>query len=146
MSNYVTIKDEGTMIGSQMTSESVVATGALNGRTLSLDPLSQAPIGLCNSFWRNNQQHQQNLHQSQHSFLLGEVQNTGIQELDRRLRSSANYYTDHSQAVLMSNLSSTSPSSSLSTMEPAPIAGSELGYWNPALSWPNLPTTNGAYP
>ncbi|KAF8377489.1 hypothetical protein HHK36_030869 [Tetracentron sinense] len=146
MSNYVTIKDEGTMIGSHMTSESAVATGALNGRTLSLDPLSQAPIGLCNSFWRNNQQHQQNLHQSQHSFLLGEVHNTGIQELDRRLRSSANYYTDHSQAVLMSNLSSTSPSSSLSTMEPAPIAGSELGYWNPALSWPNLPTTNGAYP
>ncbi|KAF8405123.1 hypothetical protein HHK36_010021 [Tetracentron sinense] len=116
ISNSVTVKDEMPMIGSHMMSESAVASSALNARTLSLqDHLSQ-----------------------------GEVQNTGIQELFQRLRSSPNYYTNHSPALL-TNVASSSTSSS-SILESAPIAGGELGYWNPAFSWSDLPTTNGAYP
>ncbi|KAJ4966045.1 hypothetical protein NE237_017894 [Protea cynaroides] len=145
----VTVKDEGAMMGSHMTSDhqSAVSTGALNVRTLSLDPLSQIPIGLCSSFWRNNQYHQPQQHhhqQQQQGFLLGEVQNSGIQDFYQRLRSSANYYTDHSQTGL-TNVASTSSSSPI--LEPAPVAGGELGFWsNPAFSWSDLPTTNGAFP
>ncbi|KAF8406358.1 hypothetical protein HHK36_008445 [Tetracentron sinense] len=113
ISNSVTVKDEGAMIGSRMMSESAVATGAVNARILGLNPVSQVPI----------------------------VQNSGIQELFQRLRSSPNYYTSHSPAAL-SNVAS----SSSSILDSAPIAGGELGYWNPAFSWSDLPTTNGAYP
>lgn len=148
ISNSVTVKDDGVMIGSHMASESGVGTGAVNiARNMGLDHLNQLPsIGLCSSFWRNNQhqtqQHQQNSHhQQQNGFILGEVQNTGIQELYQRLRSSTNYYTDHSPVVLSNAVSSSS-----SILESAPIAGGELGYWNPTFSWSDLPTTNGAYP
>uniref|UniRef100_A0A5B7AKP5 Putative dof zinc finger protein DOF1.1-like n=2 Tax=Davidia involucrata TaxID=16924 RepID=A0A5B7AKP5_DAVIN len=134
------------MIGTHMTSESVARS--LGG----LDPLSQVPsIGLCSSFWRNNQQQQQaQQQQQQNGFILGEVQNTaGIQELYQRLRLSANnYYPDnlHHSPVVLSNVGSSSSTSSSTILESAPVAGSELGYWNPTLSWSDLPTTNGAYP
>ncbi|XP_043713100.1 dof zinc finger protein 2-like isoform X2 [Telopea speciosissima] len=130
-----TVKDEGASMGS---------TGALNARTLNLDPLTQIPMGLCSSFWRNNQHHQpqqQQQQQQQHGLLLGEVQNSGIQDLYQRLRSSANYYTDHQS---LTNVASTSTSSML---EPsAPVSGGELGYWSPSFSWSDLPTTHGAFP
>ncbi|XP_042507285.1 dof zinc finger protein DOF3.4-like isoform X2 [Macadamia integrifolia] len=138
-------------MGSPMTSDqqSEAATGALNVRTLSLDPLSQIPMGLCSSFWRNNQHHQpqqHHHHQHQQGLLLGEVQNSGVQELYQRLRSSTNYYTDHPQ-MGFTNVGSTSSSSTI--LEPAApvVAGGELGYWStPAFSWSDLPTTNGAFP
>ncbi|XP_039061290.1 dof zinc finger protein DOF3.4-like isoform X2 [Hibiscus syriacus] len=146
------IKDEKmSLLGSHVMSEPAVgSTGALNARTLGLDPLSHVPsLGLCSSLWRNNQhqaQQQQHNYNNNGSFILGEVQNTGIQELYQRLKSSSNYYSD-SSAVVLSNVGSSSSSSS-SILEPAPIAGGELGYWNPAFSysWSDLPTTNGAYP
>ena len=151
LSNSVTVKDDGVIIGSHIVSESGLGTGGINGRSLGLDHLNQLPsIGLCSSFWRNNQhqaqQHQQNGHHQQHNgFILGEVQNTGIQELYQRLRSSTNYYTDHSPVVLSNVVSSSSSSSPI--LESAPIAGGgDLGYWNPTFSWSDLPTTNGAYP
>ncbi|XP_077233546.1 uncharacterized protein LOC143875842 [Tasmannia lanceolata] len=141
--NSVMIKDEGVMIGSHMGSESAIVTGALNGRTLSLDPLSLAPINaLSNSFWRNSQQQPQNqLHQhpQQNNILLGQVPNSGIQDLYQRFKSSANYYTDHSQAAF-------SNAATPSILEPAPITGGELGYWNNPFSWSDLSTTNGAFP
>ncbi|KAE8686013.1 Dof zinc finger protein DOF2.2 [Hibiscus syriacus] len=141
------IKDEEmSLLGSHVMNESAVgSTGALNARTLGLDPLSQVPsLGLCSSLWRNNQhqaQQQQHNNNNNGSFILGEVQNTGTQELYQRLKSSSNYYYD-SSAVVLSNVGSSS------ILEPAPIAGGESGYWNPAVSssWSDLRTTNGAYP
>ncbi|EOX91307.1 hypothetical protein QUC31_003046 [Theobroma cacao] len=147
LSNSVSIKEEVSLLGSHMMNEpAAVSTGALNARTLGLDPLSQVPsLGLCSPFWKNNQ-HQAQQHQQNNGFLLGEVQNTGIQELYQRLKSSASYYSD-SSAVVLSNVASSSSSSS-SILESAPVAGGELGYWNPVFSssWSDLPTTNGAYP
>ncbi|XP_077224759.1 uncharacterized protein LOC143858052 [Tasmannia lanceolata] len=144
--NSAIIKDEGVMIGPlHMGSDSAVVTGALNGGSLSFDHLTQSPIGLSSSYWRNSQHHQQPLlHQQpqQNSILLGEVQNSGIQDLYRRFRSSANYYTDHSQAVLSNAVSS----SNSSILEPTPITGGEFGYWNSPFSWSDLSTTNGAFP
>ncbi|GMI68857.1 hypothetical protein HRI_000555000 [Hibiscus trionum] len=142
------IKEEMSLLGSHVMNEPAVgSSGALNARTLGLDPLSQVPsLGLCSPLWRNNQhqaqQQQNNSNNNNGSFLLGEVQNTGIQELYQRLKSSSNYYSD-SSAVVLSNVGSSS-----SILESAPIAGGELGYWNPAFSspWSDLPTTNGAYP
>ncbi|KAH7520122.1 hypothetical protein FEM48_Zijuj08G0110500 [Ziziphus jujuba var. spinosa] len=155
--NSMAVKEESGMIGSHMmTEQAVVASGSMNGRScsLGLDPvLGQVPsLGLCSSFWRSNQNHQPPTHQ-QNGFVVGEVQSNGIQELYQRLRSSANYYGDHSAVVLtnVGSSSSSSSSSSASTMttsilESAPVSGGELGYWNPAFSWSDLPTTNGAYP
>ncbi|OVA07262.1 zinc finger protein [Macleaya cordata] len=144
------IKEEGNMIGSHMISDSSVATGALNARSLSIDSTTtHVPFSLCSSFWRNNQHQtpqQQHHHQQQQGFLVSEVQNTGIQELYQRLRSSANYYSDHSASVLSNNVATTSTNSS-SIYEPAAtVAGGEMGYWNPSFSWSNLSTTNGAFP
>ncbi|XP_058069286.1 dof zinc finger protein DOF2.4-like [Magnolia sinica] len=143
------VKEERVMIGSHMGgSESTLMTSALNARNLSLDPMTQVPISLSSSFWRNNQQHQhqqqQQLqhHPQQHSMLLGELPNTGVQDLYQRFRSTSNYYNDHPQSVL-SNASSSSTSSIL---EPASIAGGQLGYWKSPFSWSDLPTTNGAFP
>ncbi|CAL5369548.1 unnamed protein product [Camellia sinensis] len=151
--NSLTVKEESVMIGSPH----------MSARALGLN--NQVPsIGLCNPFWRSNNQqqnhqaqvqhhhhHQQNHHQQQqqqqhNGFVLGEVQNTGIQDLYQRLRpSSVNYYPHHSP-VLMSNVGSSSSSSS-AILESAPVAAAgELDYWNPTLSWSDLPTTNGAYP
>ena len=149
LSNPVSIKEEVSLLGSHMMNETTVATGALNARTLgSLDPLSQVPsLGLCSPFWKNNQHQAQQQQQNNNGFLVGEVQNTGIQELYQRLKSSSSYYSDGS-AVVLSNVASSSSSSS-SILESAPVAGGELGYWKPAFSssWSSdLPTTNGAYP
>lgn len=135
LSNPVSIKEEVSLLGSQVMNEPVVAAAALNARLLGLD--------LVNPFWKNNQHHAQQ-QQNNSGFLVGEVQNTGIQELYQRLKSSSSYYSDTS-AVILSNVAS---SSSTSILESAPVAGGELGYWNPAFSssWSDLPTTNGAYP
>ena len=145
MSNSVNVKEEGNMVGTHMMNEPAIGNGALNARTMGLDPLGgQVPsLGLCSSFWRNNQ-HQA---QQQNGFVIGEVQNnSGIQELYQRLRSTSNYYGhDHNSPVVLSNLASSSTASS-SMMDSASVAGSELGYWNQTFSWPDLPTTNGAYP
>lgn len=147
LSNSVHVKEEGNMVGSHLMTEPVVSTGTLNARTLGLDPLGhgQVPsLGLCSSFWRNNQ-HQA---QQQNGFVSnGEVQNSssGIQELYQRLRSSSNYYGHDHSPVVLSNLASSSSASS-SILESASVAGGELGYWNPTFSWSDLPTTNGAYP
>ncbi|MBA0772004.1 hypothetical protein Gotri_007448 [Gossypium trilobum] len=145
----VSIKEEVSLLGSHAMNEPAVANAALNARTLGLDPLSQVPsLGLCSPFWKNNQHQAQQQHQSNNnngSFLLGEVQNTGFQGLYQRLKSSSNYYSD-SSAVVLTNVGSSSSSSTV--LESAPVAGGELGYWNPAFSssWSDLPTTNGAYP
>jgi hypothetical protein len=105
-----------------------------------LDPISQVPsLGLCSPFWKSNQ-HQQN------GFTVGEAQNSGIQELYQRLRSSTNYYSDNPSAIVLSNVATSSSTSTSTILESAPVAGGELGYWNPAFSWSDLPTTNGAYP
>ncbi|XP_010263771.1 PREDICTED: dof zinc finger protein DOF5.7-like [Nelumbo nucifera] len=149
--NPVTIKDEAGIIGSHVTSDSSAVTGAINARVLNLDPLTQVPIGLCSSFWRNNlhqthHHHHHQSHQQQHTLLLGEVQNSGIQDLYQRLRQSVNYY-DNSASVQSNVAAVAAPSSSSSSIiEPAPVAGGELGYWNAAFSWSDLSTTNGAFP
>ncbi|XP_040998145.1 dof zinc finger protein DOF2.4-like [Juglans microcarpa x Juglans regia] len=136
LSNSVNVKEEaGNMGGSNMImTEPAFANGGLNVRTLGLDPLGQLPsLGLCSSFWRNNQ-HQE---QQQNGFVIGEVQNGGIQELYQRLRSpNNNYYGDyHHSPVVLNNLASSS-SSSPSILESASLAGGELGInCNPAFSW-----------
>ncbi|KAE8704988.1 Dof zinc finger protein DOF5.3 [Hibiscus syriacus] len=139
LSNPVGIKEELSLLGSQvMNEQTTVATGALNARILGLD--------LVNPFCKNNQQQQNN-----NGFLVGEVQNAGmVQELYQRFKSSSpsSYYSNTS-AVILSNVASSSSLSSPSTiLESSPVAGGELGYWNPAFSssWSDLPTTNGAYP
>ncbi|KAJ9177202.1 hypothetical protein P3X46_012441 [Hevea brasiliensis] len=141
LSNSLAGKEEGCMIGTHMISEPTVATGALNARTLGLDPLTQVP-SLGTHFWKNSQ-HQAQQHQ-QTGFIVREAQNSGIQELYQRLRSSTNYYSNNSPVVL-SNVASSSTASS-TILESSPVAGGELGYWNPTFSWSDLPTTNGAYP
>ncbi|PIA56116.1 hypothetical protein AQUCO_00700458v1 [Aquilegia coerulea] len=162
--NPVTIKEEGSMIGSynmcaDTNSNSAIGTSALNATPIGVDPLSQIPVGLCNSFWKNNQhqQYQQPQHQQlqqqqqqQHNFLMSDVQAaTGIQELFQRLRSSGNYYSDHSSSQLnnnnVANTSSSNPSTI--TMDPSPITGAEVGFWNnPSFVWSNLSASNGAFP
>ncbi|XP_011039231.1 PREDICTED: dof zinc finger protein DOF1.1-like isoform X2 [Populus euphratica] len=140
LSNSIFVKEEGGLIGNQFISEPGVGTAALNARTVGMDPISQVPsLGLCSPFWKNNQ-HQQN------GFTVVEAQNSGIQELYQRLRSSTNYYTDNPSAIVLSNVATSSSTSTSTILESAPVAGGELGYWNPAFSWSDLPTTNGAYP
>ncbi|KAE8673996.1 Dof zinc finger protein DOF3.2 [Hibiscus syriacus] len=141
LSNPVGIKEELSLLGSQVMNEpTTVATGALNARTLGLD--------LVNPFCKNNHHQQQN----NNGFLAGEVQNAGIQELYQRFKSSSpSSYYPNTSALILSNVvssSSSSLSSPSSILESAPVAGGELGYWNPAFSssWSDLPTTSGAYP
>ncbi|GKU99024.1 hypothetical protein SLEP1_g11939 [Rubroshorea leprosula] len=133
------VKEELGFMGSHGMNEPFI-TGAPNARALGSAPLGQLPsMGLCSSFWKNNQQN---------GIMLGEVQNTGIQELYQRLKSSStNYYTDNSAVIFPGNVASSSSFSS-SILESAPVAaGGELGYWNPVFSsWSDLPTNNGAYP
>ncbi|KAJ6413059.1 hypothetical protein OIU84_005964 [Salix udensis] len=133
--NPSTLRNSISVIGNHMISEPAAETAPWNARTLGLDPISQVSSS---PSWKSNQ-HQQN------GFTVGEAQNSGIQELYQRLRSSTNYYTDNPSAIVRSNV--TIPSSTSSTiLGSAPVAGGELGYWNPAFSWSDLPTTNGAYP
>ncbi|KAK6924100.1 Zinc finger, Dof-type [Dillenia turbinata] len=166
MSSSFSVDKDGLMVGSHMTGhEPAGAPVGLNARTLGLDPLSQAPsIGLCGSSWRNYnhqqgilQQHHQNEQQNS-GFTLGEVQNnSGIQDLFQRLRSSSsshyNYSENHSPAVILGNVvaspsSSSTSSTSTTILESAPISGGDqMGLWNPAISWFDLSTANGtAYP
>uniref|UniRef100_A0A2P2QLZ8 Uncharacterized protein n=1 Tax=Rhizophora mucronata TaxID=61149 RepID=A0A2P2QLZ8_RHIMU len=127
-------------IGTQVIAEPVVATGAPNTRILGLEPISQAsPVSLCSPFWKNSQQLQAQQH-TQNGFLVGaDAQNSGLQELYQRLKSSTSYPTDNSPLVL-SNVAASSSSSSTSTiLDSSPVVGGELGYWNPAFSWSDLP-------
>ncbi|XP_068657297.1 dof zinc finger protein DOF2.4-like [Aristolochia californica] len=146
--NSGAIKEDVGLMGSHLASDSAVATLGLNARALSLDPMSQVPqvpIGLCSSFWRSNQQQQQQQlqqHNLQHSLVVGEAPNSGIQELYQRLRPSTNYYTDNSPATFSNAVSS----STSSIMETAPITTGELGYWSSPFSWSDLSTANGAFP
>ncbi|KAI4314926.1 hypothetical protein L6164_027786 [Bauhinia variegata] len=143
LSNGVALKEEGHLIGTHMVTEPLLANGILNARTLGFDPIGQVPsLGLCSSFWRNNQDQPQ---RQNGNFMLGEHQNSGIQELYQRLRSSSANYCGENSTMIMGNVASSS-SSSLSLLEPVAVAAGELGYWNPTLSWSDLPTTNGAYP
>ncbi|KAH7566519.1 hypothetical protein ACOSP7_023047 [Xanthoceras sorbifolium] len=150
LSTSITVKEEGGLInGTPLMAEPLVATGAQSSRTMVLDPLNnQVPsLGLCSPLWKNNNQHHQpQQYQQQNGILVGhEVQNSGIQELYQRLKSSTNYYADHSTSTIVPG-NATSSSSTSTILESAPVAGGELGYWNPALSWSDLQTTNGAYP
>ena len=165
------------MIISQMMSNSISGTSTdsgtvVNARSLSLDPLCQVPsLGLCSSFWRNNQINQNPHYQQMNGLIntsstsLGHDQahqnsSNGIQELYQRLRSSssANYYNDHHSSTVplnstthvVSSLSSSNSSSTSTTSSflesSAPVAaggGDQLGFWNinPAFSWSDLPTT-----
>ncbi|KAG1347938.1 dof zinc finger protein DOF3.4-like [Cocos nucifera] len=164
--NSVRIKEDGALIGTHTAADTV---GALHSQGLSLDPLGQLPVAPCGSSWRNSnqyayQQQPQTQQLQQHTnMLLGEVPSSGIQELYQRFKSSANYCNDQLQAV-MSNVgcldSSTSSattamtttsstvgtSTAASILEPIPLSGGEFTYWNPALNWSDLPTTNGAFP
>ncbi|KAG5624017.1 hypothetical protein H5410_009235 [Solanum commersonii] len=84
-----------------------------------------------NGLWKNN-------YQENASSIVGEVQNSrGFQELYQRLKASTNRcYPDSIHG----------PSSSSMILDSAPVAGGELGFWNPTLStWLDLPTANGAY-
>ncbi|KAK0603460.1 hypothetical protein LWI29_005191 [Acer saccharum] len=91
----------------------LMATDQSSSRTMVLDPLinnnNQVPssLGLCSSLWKNNHYHQaQQYQQQQNGILVGhEVQNSGIQELYQRLKSS-----QHNQQQLLFR-SSTSSSS-----------------------------------
>ncbi|GAV88927.1 zf-Dof domain-containing protein [Cephalotus follicularis] len=141
LSNAVSVKEEEGLIGSHVMIEPDVANGVLNGRALGFDPLNQVPsLGLCTPFWKSNQHQAQ-----QHQQIMGnEVHNNGLQELYQRLRLSTNSYTDQSPVVL-SNVG-TFTSASSSNLGSAPMGGGELGYWNSAFSWSDLPTANGAYP
>jgi hypothetical protein len=113
---------------------------------------------LCNPFWRNNHDNQTQQLQNNGGFVLGEQQhhqNSGIQELYQKLRSSTtsssgnNYCSEISASptVLLGNVAS-NPSSISNILETTSVTGGELGYWNPipSLTWSDLPTTNGAYP
>ncbi|XP_050208097.1 dof zinc finger protein DOF2.2-like [Mercurialis annua] len=145
LSNSLGMKEEGGMIGAQMMShEPTGVIGALNGRTMGLDHLiSQVPsLGLYSPFWKTSQNQAQ-----QSGLAVSETQNSGLQELYQRLKSSTttNYYTDHSSSLGLSNVVSSSSTSNI--LESSPVAGGgEMGYWNPTFSWSDLPTVNGAYP
>ncbi|XP_061341870.1 dof zinc finger protein DOF2.2-like [Gastrolobium bilobum] len=142
--NAVTVKEEGNLMGSQshMVTEPLIGNGLLNPRTLGYDAVGQAPsLGLFSSFWRNNQEQ---THQTNNGFVLGELQNSGIQELYHKLRSSSVNYCSDSSPIFLGNMAS-SPSLS-NILDSSSVHGSELGCWNPTVSWSDPPTTNGAYP
>ncbi|KAL5819523.1 hypothetical protein ACOSQ4_023365 [Xanthoceras sorbifolium] len=132
----------------QLPSSPVLWASPQNSQLLAILRAAQSnPNGLCSPLWKNNNQHHQpQQYQQQNGILVGhEVQNSGIQELYQRLKSSTNYYADHSTSTIVPG-NATSSSSTSTILESAPVAGGELGYWNPALSWSDLQTTNGAYP
>ncbi|KAK4346526.1 hypothetical protein RND71_032865 [Anisodus tanguticus] len=94
-------------------------------KSIGVNSYNQFPSdGLC--LWKNNKQN---------GTIVGEVQSTGFQELYQSLKASTSRcYPDYA------------PSSSSMILESAPVAGGELGFWNPSLStWSDMPTANGAY-
>ena len=149
----ISVKGEGNLMGSHshmVSTESLLANGLLNPRTsLGFDDgrVGEAlpSLGLCSSFWRNNQDQTQ---QQNNGFVVGEHQSSGVQELYHKLRSSSssiNYCGSDNSPVFLSNMASSSSSLS-NILESSSVSGSEFGCWNPTLSWSDLPTTNGAYP
>ncbi|XP_006848559.2 dof zinc finger protein PBF [Amborella trichopoda] len=71
----------------------------------------------------------------QHVFMGGSESQIVKQEMYNKLRASMNYYTDQQQVALGLGGS------------PMEMGGGDIGYWNSALSWSDLPaTTNGAFP
>lgn len=148
----ISVKGEGNLMGSHshmVSTESLLANGLLNPRTsLGFDDgrVGEAlpSLGLCSSFWRNNQDQTQ---QQNNGFVVGEHQSSGVQELYHKLRSSSsvNYWGSDNSPVFLSNMASSSSSLS-NILESSSVSGSEFGCWNPTLSWSDLPTTNGAYP
>lgn len=157
----VAVKEEGNYLNlmgshsqSHMVTEPLVSINS-NG-LLNNNRSYDGGVGnvLCSSFWRNNQDHQPQQQQQNGGFLLGEqtqYQNSnGIQGLYQKLiRSSSgnnNYCSGETSPVFLGNVASNSSSIS-NILESTSVAGGELGYWNPTLSWSDLPTTtNGAYP
>lgn len=144
------VKEEGNnFIGSHvshmMSSQPLISSNGYDG------------VGhvLCNPFWRNN--HDNQTQQLQNGgFVLGDQQhqhhqNSGIQELYQKLRSSTTFPSNSvgdissSPTVLLGNAASNSSSIS-NILETTSVTGGELGYWNPipTLTWSDLPTTNGA--
>ncbi|CAN4079610.1 unnamed protein product [Withania somnifera] len=109
-----------------------------NHQNLNFDKEEQKSIGVnsyghfpsngLSSLWKNNEQN---------GTIVGEFQSsTGFQELYQRVKSSTSRCFPHIDG----------PSSSSMILESAPVAGGELGFWNPSFStWPNLPTLNGAF-
>ncbi|QCD91295.1 dof zinc finger protein DOF2.2-like [Vigna unguiculata] len=144
----IDVKREGNLSGSHshMVTESLLPNGLLNStRTgLGYDGVGEFPsLGLCSSFWRNNQNQNQ---QQSNGFVLGEQQNSGVQELYHKFRSSTsvNYCGSDNSPVFLGNMASSSSLSNI--LESSSVSGSEFGCWNPTLSWCDLPTTSGAYP
>ncbi|KAK7307598.1 hypothetical protein VNO77_40802 [Canavalia gladiata] len=147
----ITMKEEGiNLMGSQshMMNEPLLSNGLLNPRsTLGYDGVGQVPsLGLCSSFWRNNQHQTQQ--QSNNGFVLGEHQSSsGVQELYHKLRSSSsvnNYCCSDNSPVFFGNMASSSSLSNI--LESSSVSATEFGCWNPTFTWSDLPTTNGAYP
>ncbi|WVZ13145.1 hypothetical protein V8G54_017675 [Vigna mungo] len=126
--------------------ESFLPNGLLNStRTgLGYDGVGELPsLGLCSSFWRNNQNQNQ---QQSNGFVLGEQQSNGVQELYHKFMSSSSvhYCGSDNSPVFLGNMPSSSSLSNI--LESSSVSGSEFGCWNPTLSWGDLPTTSGAYP
>lgn len=94
---------------------------------IGMNSYNQFASSSLSSLWKNNEQN---------GTTVGEVQSsTGLQELYQRLKASTSrcYPDIHG------------PSSSI-ILESAPVAGGELGFWNPSFStWSDLSTGNGAY-
>jgi len=144
----IAVKREGNSLGSHphMVTEPLLTNGLLNSTRTSLgyDGVGELPsLGLCSSFWRNNQDQNQ---QQTNGFVLGEQQSGGVQELYHKLRSpsSVNYCGSDNSPVFLGNMASSSSLSNI--LESSSVSGSEFGCWNPTLSWSDLPTTSGAYP
>ncbi|TYK12911.1 dof zinc finger protein DOF5.3-like [Cucumis melo var. makuwa] len=106
-------------------------------------------LGLCSSYWRNNQNQ---VHHQQNGYPHGggdQVHGgaSGIQELYQKLKSSSNnYFTDgHQGSVGVTNVATTATAAIL---EAAPVGGGEMtGFWNPAFTWSDVhASANGAYP
>ncbi|KAJ6812047.1 uncharacterized protein M6B38_152390 [Iris pallida] len=115
-----------------------------------------------NSFLGRNDSKYQYQHQQQQqnqNHLFGNAPTgSGIQELYQRLRAPANCGSNDNIQWFSNNVGS-GPSSSAATatmattttttasiLEPLPLfSGGELGYWNPAMSWADLPMPNGAF-
>ncbi|CAJ1929782.1 unnamed protein product [Sphenostylis stenocarpa] len=146
----IAVKGEGNLMESHshMVTEPLLANGLLNSTRTSVgyDGVGELPsLGLCSSFWRNNNQDQ--IQQQSNGFVLGEHQSSGVQELYQKLRSSSssvNYCGSDNSPVFLGNMTSSSSLSNI--LESSSVSGSEFGCWNPTLSWSDLPTTSGAYP
>ncbi|XP_060194187.1 dof zinc finger protein DOF2.5-like [Lycium barbarum] len=95
-------------------------------KSIGVNSYNQLPPNGFSSLWKNNY--------GENGTIVGQVQSTGFQELYQRLKASTSRcYPDHA------------PSSSM-ILESAPVAGGELGFWNPSFSsWSDLPTASGSY-